>query len=56
MVLIILADLSINYIRESRSLKNELAILKETEIEKSKNTLKDLVAIPFGIMEFYDEK
>ena len=55
-ILVILGDLGISFYRESKSLKNELVPIRESEMEKAKTTLNDLVAVPFGIMEFYNEK
>ena len=55
-ILVILGDLGISFYRESKSLKNELVAIRESEMEKAKTTLNDLVAVPFGIMEFYNEK
>ena len=51
-ILVILGDLGISFYRESKSLKNELVAIRESEMEKAKTTLNDLVAVPFGIMEF----
>ena len=55
-ILVILGDLGISFYRESKSLKNELVAIRESEMEKAKTTLNDLVTVPFGIMEFYNEK
>lgn len=55
-ILIFMIDLGMSFVRESKSLKNEILAIRESEMEKAKNTLDDLVSVPFGIMEFYDEK
>ncbi|MBN1470050.1 MAG: cache domain-containing protein [Fusobacteriaceae bacterium] len=55
-ILIILADLGLTYYKNVKILNNELISIKNNEIEHSKNTLKQLIAIPLSIMDYYNQK